>query len=247
MKETAILMDARMVRATMHPTRPKRVTRRLVTPQPPPGCGINYSLGNESWLPEDERTPLRHSWEAWHGDLFTNRPKGHLCGHHTVKCPYGRPGDRLLLLSSWATEPRFDGIRPKELPSAARIWTRWQNADESAEKPAWCGKLRPGRFMPLALRAGMPRAEIVSVDVQRLHAMPFEDLALEGIAALHEEIADEAASIGAPGETTIPTYQELFVSLWDSINYSRGAGYQLNPVVWRIEYNPIDLAGAIAA
>lgn len=35
----------------------------LIVPQPP--AGIKYMLGNESWLPESERTPLRLSCEEW--------------------------------------------------------------------------------------------------------------------------------------------------------------------------------------
>ncbi len=33
--------------------------------QPPDECNINYTLGNESWLPVAERSPLRRVWEAW--------------------------------------------------------------------------------------------------------------------------------------------------------------------------------------
>lgn len=103
MRERPILFSAPMIRAIL--AGQKTQTRRVVKPQPPSECSIHYMLGAESWLPESERSPLRHHWEAWGGELFDNRPDGHLCGSHTVRCPYGAPGDRL-----WVRErhQRFD-------------------------------------------------------------------------------------------------------------------------------------------
>lgn len=58
-----------------------------ITPQPPPECSIHYFIGDESWLPSGERSPLIHNWEAWWGPLYHNRLKGCLCGSLDAKSP----------------------------------------------------------------------------------------------------------------------------------------------------------------
>jgi len=93
--EHPLLVAASMARAYRRGE--KTQTRRQVKPQPPSECSIHYMLGSESWLPPEKQTPLQHYWEAWHGELYKNRPKNHLCGGHTVICPYGTAGDKLWL------------------------------------------------------------------------------------------------------------------------------------------------------
>ena len=67
-KDHPILFKGRLVRAILEGR--KRQTRRVIRPYPPEGCTINYGLGNETWMDEEERTPLRHLWEAWSGPVF---------------------------------------------------------------------------------------------------------------------------------------------------------------------------------
>lgn len=97
-KERPILFSGEMVRAILDGR--KTMTRRVIKAQPPKECSIHYMIGDESWLPEGKRSSLSHHWEAWSGELYKNRPQGHLCGTHAVKCPYGQPGDK-----DWRTGP----------------------------------------------------------------------------------------------------------------------------------------------
>lgn len=63
MKARPILFQPEMARALWEGR--KTQTRRPLKPQPPAECGIHYPLGNEPWRPPEERSPLRHHWEAW--------------------------------------------------------------------------------------------------------------------------------------------------------------------------------------
>ena len=38
-------------------------------------------------------------------------------------CPYGGPGDVLVLLTTWATLAAHDGLKPSELPADAPVST----------------------------------------------------------------------------------------------------------------------------
>lgn len=105
-----------------------RKTQHRIAPkqQPPAECGINYMLGEESWLPIEKRTPVRRAFEAWTGPLFQNRPAGHLCGSFDIT-PRFQPRDRLWVRETWAEtwekRPWYratpeDGLHPiKPIPS----------------------------------------------------------------------------------------------------------------------------------
>lgn len=211
MKETPTLFNAPMVCAILEGR--KTQTRRVVKPQPPLGCeyGINgakshaicSALDNPStWVPPTPKSK-----------------------DHRLPCPYGQPGDRLVMLTTWATEKQYDGTKPSRLPYNARIWSLW--TDDT--KPEWCGRLRPGRFLPGRLRHLMPRSEIIDVRVERVQGITEEDAMAEGV--------DGGGPVGH-----IPTCLEMgrhryqFCHLWDSINFKRGFGWYSNPFVWAITF-----------
>jgi hypothetical protein len=114
-KERPILFSAPMVCALLNGA--KTQTRRVVKPQPPAECSIHYMLGNEGWLPEAERAPLRHHWEAWGGPLFDARSPKALAGSFSVRCPYGAPGDLLWVRETCRAE---ELSRPPQTRTATR-------------------------------------------------------------------------------------------------------------------------------
>lgn len=197
-------------------------------PQPPAECGINYKLGGESWLDEKDRTPHRWSWEAWHGPLFDNKPDGHLAGTHSVKMDYV-PGERRCLLTTWAVHSGFDIWKPTALHRAfiekhpIRETFEFWHAGLGTPKPEWAGKSRPGRFLPNHLRPLMPVFEIVSVKAERVQEISPDDCRAEGM----------------PVENNDVGVRYGFGQLWNSINESRGYGWQVNPWVWGVTFNEV--------
>lgn len=241
------MFTAPMVRAL--PPGPKTMTRRALDRQPPEECGIHYMLGNESWLPEDQRTPLRHHWEAWGGPLYEQRPEGYLCGTHSVRCPYGAPGDHL-----WVRETFFAWGRWETRFNAKKGRDEWHFVDMTLE----CGRVyvhaadgqpsgyvapdrggvgcgwwkRPAIFMPRV--ASRITLEITEVRVERLQDISEADAQAEGTTPIpdpcdHVRLA--CADIGCGGPQP---YRTGFRSLWQDIN---GPGsWDANPWVWAVSF-----------
>lgn len=145
--------------------------------------------------------------------------------HHLMDavnaCPYGQPGDRLVVRVSWATDRRFNKLPPSKLPKSARIWSTLDG-----DKPRWCGRTRVGRYLPRRFWWLMPKLEIESVRVERVKDITLADCAAEGAPPTHA--ADNV------WDST-----ETFQSLWDSINKARGFGWDVNPWVWVLSFKRI--------
>lgn len=204
MKERPILFNAPMVRAIIEGM--KRQTRRVVKPQPSRDFIPNVGAYHRTMV--NKRT----------GEAFPDRVIrfGASDENEDFPCPYGQPGDRLVMLTTWATEKQYDGTKPSRLPDNARIWSLW----DGDTKPEWCGRLRPGRFLPGRFRHIMPRSEITDVRVERLNSISADDAGKEG------------CGFGVNDETGGPVAR--FWKLWESIN---GPGsWDSNPWVWAITF-----------
>jgi hypothetical protein len=137
-------------------------------------------------------------------------------------------GERRCLLTTWAVGKQWDDRKPLDLPkpgmAAPAIW----HAGLGTPKPDWAGKSRPGRFLPNHLRPLMPVFEIVSVRAERV----------QGIGAL-DIIAEGACPPQIVGGEQKVLQSEYWIPLWNSINESRGYGWQVNPWVWRVEFRRV--------
>lgn len=223
MKERQLPFSAPMVRRTL--TDEKTQTRRIMKPQPPAECSIHYVLGNESWLPAESRTPLRHHWEAWGGALFEKRPEGHLCGTHAVTCPYGQPGDRLWVREAWRVGKGYDDAPGSAFTSP----TVWYEADGNLPIDR-IGRYRHARFMPRW--ASRITLEVVAVRVERLQDISDADAIAEGL------VRDKGGWRGAPDLPWFASPVAAYRSLWESIN---GDGsWDANPWVWVVEFSRIE-------
>ena len=230
-----IILNAAMVRAVL--SGQKTQTRRPIKPQPPTECSIHYMLGAESWLSRDQQNPLSHYWEAWWGESFLNRPKGHLCGGHKVRSPFGQTGDRLWVRETWQ-HYQNSGQRAADFSEHQRFAANcFYRADESnpRTKPL-SGKWRPSLLMPRwACRLVLP---LVSVRVERVQDITEEDAKAEGVERISAGPGWECW-MGYGPSSSCKTARDSFRSLWISI-YGE-ASWDLNPWVWVAEWEEIEV------
>ena len=200
MKERPILFSAPMVRALLKSR--KTQTRRVVKPQP--ASGVRPSPFSKSGL------------EDGHG--------------RELRCPYGRPGDRLWVRETWA--------RPITLDPGPTIY----RADYPACVPSYYENVPPADEVVWKPSIHMPRSacritlEITGVRVERLQDISEVDAKAEGCEPIDlcDHIRQSCSDIGCPGPTN---YRGGYQSLWESIN---GPGsWDTNPWVWVIEFKRI--------
>ena len=207
MKEHPIIFSGAMIRAILEGR--KTQTRRVIKPQP-----IN----------------LEPDWWVW---------KGQGMGRDSLNptlfnsCPYGKPGDLLVLKSQWATEKQYDNRPPSKLPPKAQIWTLW----DGDLKPEWCGRTRSARFIPKRLYPHFPKAEITDVRVERVQEISEEDARAEGIIDGGCLNCGEHEPCGCNDPQ--PDARDAFIYLWNSINEKRGYGWIMNPWVWVLSFGKV--------
>lgn len=155
------------------------------------------------------------NWEDFELDdegnpMIIARETGCLAAIH---CPYGGIGDRLWVREAWAP-----GNCDNALPRIGDpIIYGADYYGKSLEYP-W----RSSLFMPRW--ASRINLEITGVRVERLKDITAEDCLKEGA--------------GDPGDSRLEVW-EKFIDLWDSLNARRGYGWDVNPLVWVIEYKVI--------
>ena len=209
----------------------KDVTRRLMRPQPSKWLAAYLHAGFRSLqLLRDGR------WAAKNAANLVN-PKD------IIKCPYGRPGDRLWVQEAYRVlslpsigpwhvqiEYKADGVRSGVLA----VPPSHQHMPTSAEKNR--GKWYSGRFM--AKWASRGSLEIVDIRPEWLHDITAADVPREGVelrivdGRLVLPIGKRFSYTDYPKE--LPPEIRLFAALWDSINHKRSP-WARNDMVWRIE------------
>lgn len=208
-----ILFTAPMVRALLEGR--KTQTRRVVKPQPHHGpVGQIVNLGGAEWAMDD----------------------GDLSGLWT--CPYGAPGDLLIVREAWSAEARWDFAPPQDIKPGSPIYYLAGGGGEEAI-PECAGRVRSSIHMPRW--ASRLTLEITDVRVERLQSISEADAIAEGI----EDVTSEVAS-GDPSVRFWKRYRDggwngyvdvavgSYASLWTSIN---GPGsWAANPWVWALTF-----------
>jgi hypothetical protein len=165
---------------------------------------------------------------------------------HQYRCPYGAPGDQLILGTTWSAPKEYDNLKPTELPvgylaglpvmttsgtgSAFNPIPIWSYFD-SDEKHEGFVKLRPGMFFPNKLRDRMPRETLKVVRAKRVQGITEEEAILEGIFETPRDPGFDCWSTYGMREY-YPTPRDAFRALWDSIFENKGYGWDSNPWVW---------------
>lgn len=169
----------------------------------------------------------------------------------SIRCPFGKAGDRLWVRETFAIVPRTayrasEGVqqtlRPGDDHDAAIYRAGWTRSNGGFR---W----RPSIHMPRW--AGRIMLEVVSIKVQRLHDISEEDAFSEGIERIEEHSwsAKGAAPLGtfrgmdewSDAEPFWTDATDAYRSLWE-IEHGLDS-WNANPWVWVIEFKCIDKKG----
>lgn len=224
MKERPILFSTPMLQAILAGT--KTQTRRVVKPQP-----------NGVWsIPPITVVDGRWGSNGCVSDL---------------RCPYGKPGDRLWVREAWMlpTEPAedmitvdyracleaetqgcdrvfLDDVTDAMFQDAQRIW----DSDVKHARSGW----RSGIHMPRW--ASRLLLEITDVRVERLQSISEADAKAEGAPA---EFEVDLATFVHGKSLPASTHYLGFKHLWRDINGKDS--WQANPWAWVVTFKPITL------
>lgn len=163
-------------------------------------------------------------------------------------CPYGVPGDRLWVRermrvievrSSWTVSIRVryeaDGAESDWLPYPERL----------KGEPVVGKCLSYGGYR----EASRDTLVVTAVRAERLQDITEEDALAEGIRCIentcfyggeHIEYGYHATDPYANRGVQRSTARDAFRNLWDSINASRGYGFDVNPFVWVVSFRRLE-------
>jgi hypothetical protein len=199
-KERPILFSAPMVRAILEGR--KTQTRRVVKHQ-----------GDMEFDPADPH--FGPYWLSYATDAEGEDAR--------VRCPYGKPGDRLWVRETWAVQHEYDAFAPSEIGASAR----WRYA---ATEDLGGLRKRPSIFLPR--RGSRITLEITDVRVERLQKISEADAIAEGVTPTMPIYGDCGGFEHQGG-------RDAFWRLWQSIN---GAGsWDANPWVWVVEFQRVEV------
>jgi len=203
MTDRPILFSAPMVQAILDGR--KMQTRRVVKPQP-----YEHPLhGVPMWDAKKNGSLFGLSASNWE-IMVAGMP---------FYCPYGRPGDRLWVRETWASDKQVDHIKPRDLSHGEPIYYAASDGWLTTGcQPIERGRLRPSIFMmPWMSRIIL---EITNVRVERLQDISEADSIDEGV---------PADSDAEP--------QDIYMSIWNELNGPES--WAANPFVWVIEFKRV--------
>lgn len=236
MKERPIPMQPDMARATWEDR--KTQTRRLVKLSGPFGdLPIIDSQGPHMGYEGQEHDPP-YTW------TFDHLGKGVICVSQDVKCPYGKPGDRLWVKEKYSLPYVDDHRTPTEARENDRELNRTSMIWYEGEADQRMGRWRVPRFMPRW--ASCQLLDVIEIRAQQIQEITSEDAIAEGIwddvippTGSHPPFLGYGHGINDGKCLLYPKPQDAFEKLWDSINAKRGHPWSANDWVWAITYKRI--------
>lgn len=228
MTDRPIIFGAPMIRAIFDGR--KTVTRRLVT-------------GHDVIEERDDGTPWPYYTTWSHGDD----------GSPWMACPYGVPGDRLWVRETWryhdwtndglpwiayaadGCHRLCESIPDKWSDRVEDVWATLSDQKNTAiDGVARDRRWRSPRYMPRW--ASRLTLDVVSVRVERLHAITEEDANREGVEYMDGLLDEADLCRAAKAMDAMATDSRVwFACLWDLLNAKR-APWASDPWVWRIEF-----------
>lgn len=154
-----------------------------------------------------------------------------------VKCPYGKPGDRLWVRENCAIGFNDDGDLVCDYFADGK--RRTFDVTPENERYSWRyinDDRRPARFMPKW--ASRVTLEITGVRAEPLWSISEEDAIAEGVTGPHG-VGFPAFRVPGDSKPRYSSAKAAFVDLWDAINGDK-AGWWSNPWVWVIEFSVHD-------
>lgn len=172
-----------------------------------------------------QKTVTRRTLKMPHG-FWETSPTGELVPI-PANCPYGKPGERLWVRESWATDAQLNAIAPRDLSQGEPI----EYLADGAVRQTGCsmitqGKARPSIHMPRWVSRIL--LEITHVRVERLQDISNEQAIAEGVKSAEQDIDPD-------GNDYSP--YELFDGLWTMINGMDS--WNANPWVWVVEFKRV--------
>ena len=230
-KERPILFSGPMVRAILSGR--KTVTRRVVIPKTEPKIAPREM---EPWFVDSERQlddDARPCWTGYHSDYPSRFGKW-------FSCNQGKPGDIL-----WVRETFREcgvtglGMGGQEMDADWYDYRADYIKPESHKAFTW----QPSIFMPRA--ACRLKLRITDVRVERLQGITEQQAEAEGVERLEGNLwkCYDICKEHADGYDKRTSATASFMSLWNSINRKRGHGWDVNPWVWVIEFEKVEVGG----
>lgn len=211
-KERPILFSAPMVRAILEGR--KTVTRREIKPSMR-SADTQFELHQQ---PDGSWMPLHTFDESSMDDQGTE---------HQIKCPYGKPGDRM-----WVRETFNSSADCRPPVAEPFIYAADLNSDGRTK---WAARWKPSIHMPRI--ASRILLEITDVRVERLQDVSDDQALAEGVRLYtdHAELGDWYHVEGIDTYSASP--KKSFELLWSSIN---GAdAWNSNPWCWAVEFKRV--------
>lgn len=176
-------------------------------------------------------------WPSWahdvevdnHGEVFGCDCDGDWL---PLPCPYGEPGDRLWVRETWASFGSSRSINPP-VPLSCQIRyhadnkCEWKNVPENARGLFHDASFRLHPSIHMPRWASRITLEVVRVRVERVRDITPADAMADGIETL----------------SGIPTVNAVadFAELWSRVYAARGYGWDVNPLVWVVEFKVVEV------
>lgn len=212
-KEKPILFSGPMVRAILEGR--KTQTRRVVKPQPTTHRVEHTAEGVNPYVRTvwGKKEPV----EACE-NMIVSCAQERLSQRMSKFCPYGEIADRLWVRETFLQYEGVNYYRATDTDNIPDSLLQFENPE----------KWRPSIFMPR--NAARISLEIKDIGVERLQKITTQDAIAEGVPPFDWDDGQSLRPISA------------FRALWDSINESRGYGWNENPWVWVLNFEIAECA-----